>query len=170
MVYNMDAITTVTATKLAVDKMYGRLARWLRIIGYDTFYEKDIDNIELVLVARRENRVFLTSNRSLARLAEKKGVKSVLIPTSMETTEILHFLYIKQVIDIQYPIEPIICPECNHVLQKRDINLWVCLHCGKKYWKGSHWKNIQNTLISIRNRRSTEGGESTIRSSGQITD
>ena len=50
-----------------VDSMLGRLARWLRILGYDTWYFRDISDEELVGMQRRSGRVLLTRDRALIR-------------------------------------------------------------------------------------------------------
>ena len=51
------------ATRFVVDGMLGSLARWQRILGYDTDYVNQRDDPELVRIARAENRVLLTRDR-----------------------------------------------------------------------------------------------------------
>ena len=58
------------------DVMLGTLARWLRIIGYDTSYEKSVDDDELIQFCLSEGRVALTRDR---RLAERKKLKDCLL-------------------------------------------------------------------------------------------
>jgi uncharacterized protein with PIN domain len=47
--------------------MLGRLARWLRVLGFDTFYDAAIADPDLVAIAAREQRVLLTRDRHLLR-------------------------------------------------------------------------------------------------------
>ena len=47
--------------------MLGRLARWLRAIGYDTVYDESLHDRALVEIANREDRVLLTRDRQLLR-------------------------------------------------------------------------------------------------------
>ena len=50
--------------------MLGRLARWLRILGYDTAYEPQVADAQLIRCGREERRIVLTRDRALAsRLA-----------------------------------------------------------------------------------------------------
>jgi uncharacterized protein with PIN domain len=53
--------------RFAADKMLGRLARWLRILGCDVAYAPNLSGRGLASVARRERRIVLTRDRRLAR-------------------------------------------------------------------------------------------------------
>ena len=47
------------------DVMLGKLARWLRMLGYDTAYERKIDDADVVGRVLREDRWLLTRDRHL---------------------------------------------------------------------------------------------------------
>jgi len=51
---------TPEIVRFVADKMLGRLARWLRIIGQDVTYGSHLSGYELVRTARRESRLILT--------------------------------------------------------------------------------------------------------------
>ncbi|HEY3346611.1 MAG TPA: Mut7-C RNAse domain-containing protein, partial [Nitrospirota bacterium] len=53
--------------KFAVDAMLGKLARWLRILGYDTTYRQEIADDELVRNALDEGRIILTRDTLLVK-------------------------------------------------------------------------------------------------------
>ena len=53
--------------KFIVNGMLGRLAKWLRILGYDTTYSPHLDDDQLVRQARAEGRLLLTRDTGLAR-------------------------------------------------------------------------------------------------------
>ena len=55
-----------------VDAMLGKLAKKLRLLGYDTAYSSDIDDEDLIRIAKNENRILITKDVQLARKAEKK--------------------------------------------------------------------------------------------------
>ena len=56
--------------------MLGRLARWLRIMGYDTAYHPNLQDQELARMARAQGCVLLTRDTELAR---RKGIHCLLI-------------------------------------------------------------------------------------------
>jgi uncharacterized protein with PIN domain len=51
----------------AADRMVGRLAKWLRVLGYDVIYGRHLSGHGLIRSARAEGRLILTRDRSLAR-------------------------------------------------------------------------------------------------------
>jgi uncharacterized protein with PIN domain len=53
--------------RFAADRMLGRLAKWLRILGYDVSYGRHLSGHGLIRAARAEGRLILTRDRSLAR-------------------------------------------------------------------------------------------------------
>ena len=57
--------------KFLVDSMLGRLAKWLRILGYDTLYFSSLDDNDLVRIARAEGRMVLTRDRMMLDLDAK---------------------------------------------------------------------------------------------------
>src|SRR5262245_5316693 len=57
-------------SRFVVDTMLGRLARWLRAMGYDTLYLGQAEDRQLLQLARAQARILLTRDRVLARLAE----------------------------------------------------------------------------------------------------
>ena len=55
-----------TSPRLLVDINVGRLAKWLRAMGYDTIFPKGSGDNELVRIALRENRVLVTRDAGIA--------------------------------------------------------------------------------------------------------
>ena len=53
--------------------MLGSLARWLRILGYDTAYDNQIEDDEIIERCRQERRVALTRDRRLAQRSRLRG-------------------------------------------------------------------------------------------------
>ncbi|MEM3522815.1 MAG: Mut7-C RNAse domain-containing protein, partial [Candidatus Bathyarchaeia archaeon] len=62
-----------------MDGMLGKLTRWLRIIGFDTKYLNNAMDNELIKIASLEDRILLTSDVRLYRVAIAKGVNAFLI-------------------------------------------------------------------------------------------
>jgi len=144
--------------------MLGRLARWLRLTGFDTLYFKNIADEELLEKTRSENRVLLTKDKKLHQQIIKEGLRSVLIP-SIPNSEALAFL--SKTFNVQLNIDPANsrCPVCNGMItsvEKETIRpmisdstfgrydqFWQCIQCGKIYWMGSHYKSMRKIITKI---------------------
>jgi uncharacterized protein with PIN domain len=145
------------------DVMLGRLARWMRFLGFDTLYFRDIKDSRLIRIAREQDRYILTRD---TRLIKIKGVNNYLL---IKANDSFHQLI--EVIDtlklIQFnPLSR--CVVCNGILtrvtNKHDIKGLVpefvflnmnvfqeCTECGKIYWEGSHPKKFREKLDKIIN-------------------
>ena len=134
------------------DAMLAKLARWLRMFGYDTELASPEESDEEILErARMEGRIVLTHDRILAK---HKGV--FLVPETQ--VEQMRFLIRKFGIEISENPVPIYCSKCNgrlrdakpEELPKFVTRGWVCTECGQQYWEGSHWKGIKKFVEKCR--------------------
>lgn len=152
--------TMVGPPPLLLDAMLGRLARWLRLMGYDAAYLADTDDVEVVRLARAEARVILTRDRGLAR---RSGIHVILIDSQRLDEQIVqvstHF---------GPPRQPVIprCGVCNTPLAELTRPaaqgrvppyVWrtqgaftECPNCRRVYWPGTHWDAIQDRLRTSR--------------------
>jgi uncharacterized protein len=138
--------------RFVVDAMLGRLAKWLRILGYDTYYDPAWDDAQLVRLARAEERVLLTRDTGLAR---RPGV-CVLLLGSEKLEAQLAQLHEDVGLTVGVPFTR--CPVCNAPLEaiSRD-QAWgqvppyifvtqpefrLCPSCNRFYWRGSHWERM----------------------------
>lgn len=150
--------------KFMVDAMFGRLARWLRMSGYDALYEKDASDAKMIEAAKKEGRIIITRDRNLYQKANREGAKIIFLAgrdflTNLKLLEAEHGL--------EFKAEPELarCAICNGELEKISADeagkkmsnfelpsgeLWKCSKCGKIYWKGAHWKNIESTVKKIK--------------------
>ena len=151
--------------KFIVDTMLGNVARWLRMLGYDTLYFKKIEDWKILSMALKDERVILTRDHGLCNRARKKGAKCLLLEQdTME--ERLAYISAKTGIRLYMDLERSRCPICNYELVKVDRetvrdkvprrvyekhnDFWYCRKCGKVYWIGKHWKGIEETLKKAR--------------------
>ena len=151
--------------KFIVDSMLGSLARWLRMLGYDTLYYRRISDSTLLAIARDQNRVLLTRDKSLSTRARKSGVTVVYLPES-NVESWLRVLRRTFGIRLEIPADDTRCPICNSPLRqvggeevKGEIPMyiwekyreyWKCTECGKVYWRGPHWYSIEKILKHIK--------------------
>jgi hypothetical protein len=146
--------------------MLGELARWLRMLGYDTFYSKDLNDDELMEYSRKKNRVLVTCDRSLHARAVRKGIRTLLLrPGSL----VNRLALLAKVYGIELKVDPedSRCPLCNGEIHKVDdttevigrvpariLNtqreFWICSMCKQVYWIGGHWKNIEKSIEEAR--------------------
>ena len=147
--------------KFILTKELGRLAKWLRILGFDTVYFSENNASSLVIQALRDERIILTRNQ---RLPQTRGVKIVLITQEKikeQIREILKLLHIAP--DAQQMFTR--CILCNEVLVdiakdkvkdkvpeyvfKTQEDFVTCPQCQRIYWQGTHWGNVIATLKEI---------------------
>ncbi len=140
--------------KFIADDMLGKLAKWLRILGYDTIYYRTQNDSALIEIAQQQDRTLLTRDTQLAR--------NWLVPTLLIKDEIVDE-QLKQVIQrFNLKIGEALfsrCPKCNTNLvkiEKEEIKdkipeyiyhtydkFWTCPTCNRYYWAGTHWLNIK---------------------------
>jgi uncharacterized protein with PIN domain len=152
-------------TKLLLDGMCGKLARWLRLLGFDAEYSKDADDEALLSEAEKTGRVIITRDQDLYSRAVKRGLKCVLL-TSTDHVENMKKVLQELNAKIVLPPRETRCPLCNSPLRevgpdvvtallpsedltKRYDRFWLCDRCKKAYWIGSHWRNIKKTLREV---------------------
>lgn len=140
-----------------VDGMLGTLAKWLRILGYDTLFDPGLDDHQLVRLARAENRVLLTRDRELAR---RRGVRTLLVAGERLDEQIRQVLA-----DLDLTPGPSRCPVCNtpltamdrqtaaaqvpgYVAQTQD-EFRFCPGCRRVYWRGSHRQQMDEFLARL---------------------
>ena len=151
-------------TRFQVDGMLGSLARKLRILGFDTTYQSDCIDEELLKSSKREVRVLVTSDRELYERAKKRRIESILI---RGITDEANLLLIFRSLQLEY-IDPSPyasrCSQCNGPLERAENefmrvyshgsrssrSVFRCVKCQKAYWEGSHWRKLRETTEIIR--------------------
>ncbi|MEM0000231.1 MAG: Mut7-C RNAse domain-containing protein [Desulfurococcaceae archaeon] len=153
--------------RFIVDNMLGTVARWLRILGYDTVYDKKAEDWQVLRRAELEKRVIVTRDRALHNKAIKLGLKSILLWEDGMADRLAHVAVVTG-IRLSVDFQRTRCPEDNTPLVKVDkekvkekvpLNVyklhgdfWECPRCGKVYWIGSHWRMIERILSDAREK------------------
>lgn len=132
------------------DAMLGKLARWLRILGYDVLYEPFISDDDLIARALREHRIIVTMDR---QLTERKSAKNSLLIRSPYYKEqlrqvISHFnmdytsgIFTRCLV-CNVPLDPIEKEKIQervppYVYSTQD-EFDICRQCSRVYWPGTH--------------------------------
>jgi len=147
--------------RFVTDTHLGRLASYLRMLGFDTLYRNDYRDEELAKLSRSQGRALLTKDLGvLKRSAVTHGyfVRET-HPQRQLREVVLRF-------DLSCAMTPFQrCLRCNGLLQpalKQDVELrllprtkelydefHVCSACGRIYWKGSHYTRMRRLVDCI---------------------
>jgi uncharacterized protein len=145
-----------------VDGHLGKLARDLRLLGFDVAYEPAAEDRQLLGVMERENRALLTRDR---RLLMHAVVRTGYCPRSQNAEE--QTVEVIRRFDLLGSIAPFTrCLRCNAPLRKISKAEVIerlepltkiyyeqfrrCTGCGQIYWPGSHFSKLQKRLEQIR--------------------
>lgn len=147
-------------TRFLADAMLGRLARWLRILGYDAEYFPGEDD-NLLRQARREGRILLTRD---TRLLQRRPLPPHLFIESDHVMEQLRQVVVALGLNITAPPAHR-CSCCNTVLERRHKAqveglvpefvwshheaFWACPRCRRIYWAGTHWRRMEEAIRAL---------------------
>lgn len=147
--------------RFILDVHLGKLARWLRLLGFDTLYRNDYDDPEIVAIAAVEGRTVLTRDSGIIkRRAVRRGY---LIQSTDPQEQLREVLDYYQLFDQVAPFHR--CLACNGILTPVDKStildqlepktiryydtFFRCTACGKIYWRGGHHARMQEFLAKI---------------------
>ena len=142
--------------RFLADSMLGTLAKWLRILGYDTTYYAHLDDNEALRLARAERRILLTRDTGFRG---RKGLRYLLIESEVLEEQIVQVL---QAFDLRPDKEFSRCPVCNVPIEEvpkheawgqvppfifqTHEHLSLCPECSRFYWRGTHWQRMLDTV------------------------
>lgn len=157
------------APKFITDAHLGKLARYLRLLGFDTLFFNDIGDHQLVKISIDEKRTLLTRDRALLmHRAITHGCYVHAIEPRMQMVEVVERL------DLSGQIAPFSrCMVCNgnivseakhHIeemlpeqVARRHDEFWRCSDCRKVYWKGSHYHQLLESIATIGTKNQRAG-------------
>jgi len=152
--------------KFIVDCMHGKLARKMRIYGYDTLYDINYGDNIILVIAQKEERVIITSDKNLIERAYSKNIPVIRVQLDNDVSRMMKIfktLSLKPNLSPQYSR----CPHCNAILTKicksdakevpekvlkRKRIFYKCMNCNRIYWYGSHWKKIRDFEEKLKKR------------------
>ncbi|MBW2176962.1 MAG: Mut7-C ubiquitin/RNAse domain-containing protein [Deltaproteobacteria bacterium] len=148
-------------TKFITDVHLGKIAKYMRVLGFDVYYNSLLSIREIIEISKKENRIILTTSRKLLKFKDvSHGIFIRPAATTKQIKRIIDYLDIKEI------IEPFTrCLWCNTLLNivlKEDIlekippktrefcNEYVqCQSCDKIYWKGSHYIHMEKVIRTM---------------------
>jgi hypothetical protein len=151
-------------SRFVLDVHLGKLARYLRLLGFDTLYRNDYDDAELARLAGAERRILLTRDRALLKRAVvTHGLFVRATDPRRQIEEVLDRL------DLHRAIQPFRrCVRCNGLLAAVSRHqvwerlppktrlyvdaFWECGQCGHLYWEGSHLPALRRFVEELQAR------------------
>ncbi|HEX7034718.1 MAG TPA: Mut7-C RNAse domain-containing protein, partial [Pseudomonadales bacterium] len=148
-------------SRFVVDVNLGKLARWLRLLGFDTLYRNDYADAEVVRIAAEEGRIVLTRDRRLLHhAAVTHGYWVRAVESQAQVAEVLRRFQLEGAVA---PFRR--CLGCNgliHPVAKEAVQgrlepktrryydeFHQCEGCGKVYWRGPHYARLENMVSRL---------------------
>ncbi len=149
--------------RFIVDCMLGKLAKWLKILGFDALFFSRIEDDELLTIARKESRILLTKDTGLIQQA--KDVEALFLKSEEWRDQVQQVL---EHFNLREKVNPHTrCIDCNVVLKnllkknaKNLVSAFVfdkadsyalCPNCGRVFWRGTHFKDMEAKIQEILN-------------------
>lgn len=144
-----------------LDVHLGKLAKYLRMTGFNTKYENSLDDNDIVNIAGKENRIILT--RDIGLLKHKRVTHGYWLRSQQPIDQ---FIETAKRFDLVSKFKPFHrCTVCNGLIEettKQSVirqlkpktkiffnEFYKCLSCGKVYWKGSHFEKMQKLILKL---------------------
>jgi uncharacterized protein with PIN domain len=149
--------------RFGCDAMLGGVARWLRAAGYESWWEPDIEDRELVRRCQGEGLFLLSCDHRIFyyRLLRDGIVPGLYISHPLPLAE--QFSYVMR--ELRLPLREPRCMRCGGELVERPKDevreripprtlawldrYWECRGCGQLFWHGTHWNRIEQRLRQI---------------------
>jgi len=142
--------------RFVADQMLGKLARWLRLLGYDVLYiENAKSDKEVLSIAQISQRILLTRDKKLAGMSKN----AILLRTESVSEQIAE---LRERLNLRLELELDRCSICNEPIEQVESGFvrskvpervflafnefWYCRRCRKIYWYGSHVENMEGRL------------------------
>jgi uncharacterized protein len=148
-------------TRFVVDANLGQLARYLRLLGFDTLYRKDFEDAEIASISVRERRVLLT--RDVGVLRRREVTHGYFVRSDLPRPQVVEAVARFDLFDRLAPLTR--CANCNGELisvRKEEIvdrleagtragydDFRMCTGCERIYWKGAHHACITELVDEV---------------------
>ena len=147
--------------KFVVDCMLGKLAKWLKILGFDAVFVNEAEDRELLHLARREKRILLTKDYELFAAAAR--LPRLFIESEDWPEQVAQVLEAFRLRPWARPHSR--CLACNVELKKiprrlarnlvapfvfeRAASFAICPECGRVFWPGTHFEDMDRKIARI---------------------
>ncbi|MGA2111421.1 MAG: Mut7-C RNAse domain-containing protein [Anaerolineales bacterium] len=147
--------------RFVLDGHLGRLAAYLRLLGFDSLWNSQLADQELARTSQQDQRILLTRDRGL--LKRKAVTHGYFVRSTLPADQLLEVV---DRFDLRSRAQPFTrCASCNGLLEPVPAaqvqhqlepgtathyhQFWSCTSCRKVYWQGSHYRRIRQLLDPI---------------------
>lgn len=163
---NIESVSVIPHSPLrqlmfVCDVHLGRLAKYLRMLGFDTLYSNLYKDEQLIRISNAQNRILLSRDRQL--IQDKHVTRRYLISHADPEEQIREII---SYFDLKNNIAPMTrCLKCNGLVRpvakeavrpqvdkpvfERNEEFCECMECGKLYWKGSHYDAMMQWIRKV---------------------
>ena len=141
-------------TRFILDVHLGKLARYLRMLGFDAAYKRDWDDVTIIDLSLQQQRIILT--RDMGILKQSRVTHGYWLRHDEPLQQLREVLLALDLFRQQQPFTR--CMDCNGRIQpvkkaairgqidpaivQRFQEFWQCQDCMKIYWRGSHYESM----------------------------
>ncbi len=148
------------------DCMLGRLAKWLRILGFDVLYFSKAEDSALVEIARRDERILLTRDTGLIERTAKRPDR-LFVRSDVWEDQVVQVLDEfglwdevrpnTRCIPCNVPLKPLSREQARNLVTPyvggRASSFAVCPGCDRVFWQGTHYGEMEKKIERLKARR-----------------
>lgn len=147
--------------RFLADAHLGRLARDLRLLGFDATFANDLGDDALARMAAAEHRILLTRDRQL--LMRREVTHGCYLRAARPEEQLAYLVRRLQLCGLIRPFAR--CTACNTPVENVPVEVvaailppgvcrlherfWRCPGCGRVYWQGSHWRAMAGRVARL---------------------
>lgn len=154
--------------KFAVDRTLGKLAKWLRILGYDTLYSRSLSDDRFLELANKDRILLSRNTRIMGRMPPDRLIFVKGNDPKMQLQSLIRLLDLKPDSD-KFFTRCIVCNGPTEPVAPKDLvgkvpdHIWTrhnsfseCTSCGKIYWPGSHLDRSRREIMQLLKQSMTD--------------
>jgi uncharacterized protein with PIN domain len=154
-------VAPLRVTRFALDGHLGKLARLLRMLGFDAWYENKVDDEALARVALLEHRIVLSRDRGLLkRRAVSRGYLVRSLEPRVQLEEVVRRFDLtgsaklfSRCMRCNAPLQRVereeVAPQLPRAVAHRYAEFSRCPGCGRVFWRGTHWDRMRDLAAKI---------------------
>jgi uncharacterized protein with PIN domain len=148
--------------RFVADTHLGKLARHLRMAGFDTLYGNDWDDERIVAISRAQRRTILTRDRAMLRRREvERGYCVRAVRSEEQLAEGVGRFQLEGLVrpftrcrEDNAPLDEVAAEAVSDQVPEKVRALYTrfkrCPACGRVYWEGSHYDRMSRVIARLR--------------------